>query len=159
MPADGSRSRTGCLECRRRKRRCGQEKPACLSCIKRSIKCPYLLESSQGRVYNFTVQSGQGYFLLPSLSYPPRFVNLSSLELPALCPLYGSTQDTSTGSDGDRPIQTVAREQNTWRLPRSISPYPDRDEAFMSELFHYCSFHPRRLSYLPGSWSSYKVTG
>jgi len=38
--------RTGCLECKRRKIKCGEQKPACSQCYRASSNCVYLIEMS-----------------------------------------------------------------------------------------------------------------
>ncbi|PMD47074.1 hypothetical protein L207DRAFT_415408 [Hyaloscypha variabilis F] len=37
-----TKSRGGCRECKRRKLKCGEQKPACSGCVKREIQCEYL---------------------------------------------------------------------------------------------------------------------
>ncbi|KAM5345676.1 hypothetical protein ACJ41O_011537 [Fusarium nematophilum] len=35
------KSRTGCIECRRRRVKCGEQKPACHACVRRGAQCEY----------------------------------------------------------------------------------------------------------------------
>jgi hypothetical protein len=36
------RSKTGCQTCRRRRKKCGEEKPACKNCVKSHFRCDFL---------------------------------------------------------------------------------------------------------------------
>lgn len=42
------RSRAGCAECRRRRRRCDESKPSCRNCLMIGHECKYLVELSWG---------------------------------------------------------------------------------------------------------------
>ncbi|KAK4940220.1 hypothetical protein LTR10_019649 [Elasticomyces elasticus] len=40
MPRD-SRSRSGCAQCKKRRRKCGEERPSCAGCVRRGFKCEF----------------------------------------------------------------------------------------------------------------------
>lgn len=44
----GSRSRLGCLSCRRRKKKCDEQKPICTACLRNSLGCLWPDSSPQG---------------------------------------------------------------------------------------------------------------
>lgn len=47
-PSPGSRSRSGCNECRRRRRKCDEVKPTCSNCRRSKKTCSYLTQLSWG---------------------------------------------------------------------------------------------------------------
>ncbi|KAL4904977.1 hypothetical protein BDW74DRAFT_178544 [Aspergillus multicolor] len=79
MP-NGSRSRNGCTNCRRRKRRCDEEKPACLWCTRTAAECihpsthsasthvKFILSAAKNHyIVHFTMQAAKAAFLHMSL--------------------------------------------------------------------------------------------
>ena len=44
----GARSRSGCLSCRRRKKKCDEEKPICTACLRNNLACVWPGPSTQG---------------------------------------------------------------------------------------------------------------
>ncbi|CAL3966554.1 unnamed protein product [Diplocarpon coronariae] len=50
-------SRAGCLVCKRRKIKCGEEKPSCLNCIKHSVSCKYQFPTTSFRAERYSAQS------------------------------------------------------------------------------------------------------
>ncbi|KFY32701.1 hypothetical protein V495_08822 [Pseudogymnoascus sp. VKM F-4514 (FW-929)] len=75
-----TKSRGGCLECKRRKLKCDEEKPVCSGCIKRSIRCEFAISR------------------LPSTSRQPEDSGTSPVSLSAI-----SSCDVSTPSRNGRP--------------------------------------------------------
>ncbi|KAK9242606.1 hypothetical protein V1506DRAFT_64450 [Lipomyces tetrasporus] len=59
------RSRSGCLGCKGRKRRCGEEKPACRECVRRGQICSFLVDKSPQIPVKFRICRGPRGFLLP----------------------------------------------------------------------------------------------
>ncbi|PYH48960.1 Zn(II)2Cys6 transcription factor [Aspergillus saccharolyticus JOP 1030-1] len=55
------RSRNGCLNCKKRKRRCGEERPACRNCELRGFDCSYLFETSQPAPLRFKISLSKGH--------------------------------------------------------------------------------------------------
>ncbi|RAL08617.1 Zn(II)2Cys6 transcription factor [Aspergillus homomorphus CBS 101889] len=55
------RSRTGCLNCKKRKRRCGEERPACTNCEVRGFDCSYLFEKWQPAPLRFKISLSKGH--------------------------------------------------------------------------------------------------
>lgn len=47
-PSPGTRSRNGCAECRRRRRKCDEHKPACSNCRRAEKTCSYVTQLSWG---------------------------------------------------------------------------------------------------------------
>ncbi|KAK1717486.1 hypothetical protein CaCOL14_004290 [Colletotrichum acutatum] len=88
MAGNGTRSRTGCLDCRRRKRRCDEGKPKCASCRRHGVACVYV-KSSQSSPSKFLLSVASGHFIAP-LESPASdsFVNLRSDELALVCQQY-----------------------------------------------------------------------
>ncbi|KPM39700.1 hypothetical protein AK830_g6877 [Neonectria ditissima] len=67
------RSRTGCFTCRRRKKKCNEEKPVCSGCKRNKLECHWPTEpsnssSSQKRADDAAAAAGSG--ALPQLSGP-----------------------------------------------------------------------------------------
>lgn len=87
-PSGGSRSRTGCLACRARKRRCDEQKPICGKCRLAQTSCTYPKPFSNGNI-RFVVAQALGHQTLPLEGRGGTdFVNLLSHELPVICPQY-----------------------------------------------------------------------
>ncbi|KAF2136047.1 uncharacterized protein K452DRAFT_148688 [Aplosporella prunicola CBS 121167] len=63
--ARACRSRSGCAYCKARKRRCGEELPACQACRKRGLKCVYPSRDPTDRVYQYQISQGRGYHFVP----------------------------------------------------------------------------------------------
>ncbi|KAH8172497.1 fungal specific transcription factor domain-containing protein [Sarocladium implicatum] len=58
MPPPEVRSRNGCAQCRRRRRKCSEERPRCRGCLQRDVACEYTSRAVQW-VEVATVQQGQ----------------------------------------------------------------------------------------------------
>lgn len=83
--AHGSRSRDGCSNCRRRKRRCDESKPVCLTCRRTGADCIYPVPGSASNPLKFVVATSPHYILPSPGAGKSRFLHLSSTEMPALC--------------------------------------------------------------------------
>ncbi|RBR13040.1 hypothetical protein FVER53590_06641 [Fusarium verticillioides] len=101
----GSRSRDGCFNCRRRKRRCDEEKPTCRRCQRAGDECIFPSPASASNPYKFIVAASDHY-LVPSDDQNHSFLNLSPQELVAVC-------DSSEG-------RIVWAKES---VPRSLSPF------------------------------------
>ncbi|RAH84850.1 hypothetical protein BO86DRAFT_407289 [Aspergillus japonicus CBS 114.51] len=71
------RSRTGCLNCKKRKRRCGEERPACRNCEVRGFDCSYLFETSQPAPLRFKISLGKGHRSSPKRRNRWQFLSVS----------------------------------------------------------------------------------
>lgn len=100
--AAGSRSRSGCLECRRRKRRCDEAKPICLLCSRRGATCIYQNEARKPIQHVVSVASGHHVLPLASRISKASFIHLSSREFGLVCSQHASPTDMNAGH------QTVA---------------------------------------------------
>ncbi|KAK1718443.1 fungal-specific transcription factor domain-containing protein [Colletotrichum lupini] len=128
MAGNGTRSRTGCLDCRRRKRRCDEGKPKCASCRRHGVVCVYV-KSSQSSPSKFLLSVASGHFIAP-LESPASdsFVNLRSDELALVCQQY---------ADGPGGVLPSSQEQLmpalSW-LPKS-STLPGGRESMMVQYY------------------------
>ena len=94
------RSRTGCMNCRRKKKKCDEGKPTCFNCVKTSEKCKW------GRPLSFLPQNA---FTINEDSAP---TNLSGLtELPN-----GHELDKSMTSNGDESESALHKMDNQHSL-------------------------------------------
>ncbi|CAJ0541211.1 Ff.00g079370.m01.CDS01 [Fusarium sp. VM40] len=82
MPG-GSRSREGCFNCRKRKRRCDEEKPVCRRCRKTRDDCVFPEPASASNL-KFVVAASDHY-LVPITTQNTSFLNLSPQELVSIC--------------------------------------------------------------------------
>ncbi|KAH6969373.1 fungal-specific transcription factor domain-containing protein [Fusarium avenaceum] len=82
MPG-GSRSREGCFNCRKRKRRCDEEKPVCRRCRKTRDDCVFPEPASTSNL-KFVVAASDHY-LVPTTTQNTSFLNLSPQELVSIC--------------------------------------------------------------------------
>lgn len=82
MPG-GSRSRDGCFNCRKRKRRCDEEKPVCRRCCKTRDDCVFPEPASASNL-KFVVAASDHY-LVPITTQNTSFLNLSPQELVSIC--------------------------------------------------------------------------
>ncbi|ENH70383.1 hypothetical protein FOC1_g10012308 [Fusarium oxysporum f. sp. cubense race 1] len=81
----GSRSRDGCFNCRRRKRRCDEEKPTCRRCQRTGDDCIFPSPASASNPLKFIVAASNDHYLVPSDNQSHSFLNLSPQELVAIC--------------------------------------------------------------------------
>ncbi|KAI1362300.1 fungal-specific transcription factor domain-containing protein [Xylaria arbuscula] len=55
-PATVKRSRSGCQQCRQRRRKCDEQHPSCSACMQRNLPCDWSRQASRARVSNRQVQ-------------------------------------------------------------------------------------------------------
>lgn len=100
----GTRSRQGCFNCRKRKRRCDQTKPVCLSCTKIGSRCEY---PSATTPLKFVISLSPGHYTIPVANTDARtpFLNLTSHDVatigPALHDLESNQHDHALDGAGD----------------------------------------------------------
>lgn len=122
MPG-GSRSRDGCFNCRKRKRRCDEEKPICQRCRKIGDDCVFPKPASASNPLKFVVAASDHYMI--PLVQQTSFLNLSPQEVVAVC------DDTKQGDE-------------LWdqrgSLPPALSPFPFEPTGIENALVQYCMF-------------------
>ncbi|KAF6836798.1 hypothetical protein CMUS01_05278 [Colletotrichum musicola] len=110
MTGKGSRDRTGCKDCRRRKRGCDRKKPQCGSCQKHNVACVYV-DPTQTSPSKYVHQFTKNHFTVPLDSAgSPTFVNLRSDEVALICQQYAGAADLA--------------QRTPPRAPQSIVPNP-----------------------------------
>lgn len=70
------RSKTGCITCRRRKKKCDETKPGCMNCEKNSVTCEgyspkTIWKSGKEKAEEATRLRRSGSFTLPNIQLPP----------------------------------------------------------------------------------------
>ncbi|KAL0943703.1 uncharacterized protein CTRU02_201590 [Colletotrichum truncatum] len=88
MAGDGSRSRDGCMDCRRRKRGCDKAKPVCSSCRKHRVACIYNKPNQTSPSKYFVSVAGEHFILPLESAVNHSFVNLRSDEIGVVCGQY-----------------------------------------------------------------------
>ncbi|KAJ4135183.1 hypothetical protein NW768_004802 [Fusarium equiseti] len=116
MPG-GSRSRDGCFNCRKRKRRCDEEKPVCQRCRKNGVDCVFPTPASASNPLKFVV-AGSNHYMIP-ITQSPSFLNLSPRELVAV----------TDYKQGGVWVQTP--------LPRNLSPFGFESIGIENALVQY----------------------
>jgi hypothetical protein len=111
MPG-GSRSRDGCFNCRKRKRRCDEEKPVCRRCRKIGDDCVFPTSTLK------FVVAASDHYMIP-IQQNLSFLNLSTRELVAICDYQGVWVQRS--------------------LPRTLLPFPEAT-GMENALVQYCMF-------------------
>ena len=98
---DGTRRRSGCLECRRRKRRCDEQKPKCLRCGRLEASCIYPDPTDFSDI-RIVISQGPAAHLLPMThSGEVEFINIVSKDVPQLCSQYDTmAKDTGIWKEG-----------------------------------------------------------
>jgi Fungal Zn(2)-Cys(6) binuclear cluster domain len=136
---DGTRRRSGCFGCRRRKRRCDERKPTCLRCAKAEDSCTYPDPRCSSNI-RLIISRGTPEVLLPlTHSGEVDFINLASDDVPKLCAQYPVTATK---------LPTLSAGLWTPPTPRYLSSSPvvlrglsyEESEA---ELIQYCGFSPK----------------
>lgn len=59
LPERPSRSKTGCQQCRRRRRKCDEQRPSCNACVKRNLSCNWQREPTTTRKHAYSRQLDQ----------------------------------------------------------------------------------------------------
>ncbi|KAM6507180.1 hypothetical protein FALCPG4_018562 [Fusarium falciforme] len=113
------KSRNGCLDCRRRRVKCGEERPSCRVCVRRNVRCEY---PDQARNASASVSALSDSHVPLGLirSYSP-----ASAPTPTTSPLFGLADVTT-----DTFTQTDLRLLHHWTVSTSI------DLCRCSELRH-----------------------
>ncbi|KAI8662206.1 Zn(2)-C6 fungal-type domain-containing protein [Fusarium sp. Ph1] len=120
MPGNGSRSRDGCFNCRRRKRRCDEEKPVCRRCRKMGDNCVFPEPASASNPLKFVVAASPDHYIVPvgGSDKGTSFLNLSPRELAIIwTKIQGDQEQESQEVLYMRDIQSLVP------FPRVISPY------------------------------------
>ncbi|KAH8734045.1 fungal-specific transcription factor domain-containing protein [Ilyonectria robusta] len=127
--ASGSRSRSGCSSCRRRKRRCDEEKPVCQSCRRLKSDCVYPITGSASNPLKFVVATSPDHYIIPveEQTRKPRFLHLSSHELGSLCPRFADTAVAEKGPgepghvEGDPDVALILPDGPQWDSQLQLS--------------------------------------
>ncbi|KAE8149160.1 fungal-specific transcription factor domain-containing protein [Aspergillus avenaceus] len=131
----GVRSRTGCLACKRRKRRCDEERPACKNCQVRGLVCPYISAGGNPGPLKLKIYRGDR----PSLSLRKRdqwhFLTVSSYDVGRLSSEH-SPATTSVASDtaDDAPPKPLYPMITGHSIPGSVV---DQCDGVEKQLFQY----------------------
>ncbi|KIV80087.1 hypothetical protein PV11_07614 [Exophiala sideris] len=118
--SDGLRSRNGCLQCRRRHRKCGEEQPSCQKCLQRHEACEYPRLEIQWclpeSIATWTKSTSPAVYTAPSIATSPRE--------PATMPVNPSTTDDHESLDGLFTSLPTLRDEifQDWTLEAMISP-------------------------------------
>ncbi|PYH88310.1 hypothetical protein BO71DRAFT_403982 [Aspergillus ellipticus CBS 707.79] len=131
------RSRSGCLACKKRKRRCGEEKPACRNCVVRGFECPYLSEKPPPISLRFKISLYSGSRPAPRSRERWHFLAISSRDVAVL-----SSDDNEQATiekpshDYDKNISNCL--QPYYMLEPSIfAPSPIGGSGLEKQLFQY----------------------
>ncbi|KAH7160353.1 fungal-specific transcription factor domain-containing protein [Dactylonectria estremocensis] len=127
--ANGSRSRSGCSTCRRRKRRCDEAKPVCVSCLRLKSDCVYPTLGSSSNPLKFVVATSPSHYFIPVEEQARKlgFLHLSSHELARLSPRYADVEESNGPSVVEVNLDAVhvprreAQRHNQVQLSDSIS--------------------------------------
>lgn len=94
---DIQRKRTGCLTCRERRVRCGEEKPICRNCSRKSRPCNWPKDGDRFRHHSFSSQSqSENVVLSPEEQGNDDFKYAWQVQPRVLSSLSPSTQDESS---------------------------------------------------------------
>ena len=142
----GSRSRDGCFSCRRRKRRCDEEKPICASCRRTGSDCVYPNSPSAPTPMKFIVATSPAHHMVPIKRSNRRasFLNLTPHDLEVICPKFQGA-DGQHESEIDDPVDLRwdSKVASDTRLLRIISPFsltqtPESLRTLETALIQYC---------------------
>ncbi|RAL06059.1 Zn(II)2Cys6 transcription factor [Aspergillus ibericus CBS 121593] len=117
------RSRTGCSACKKRKRRCGEEKPACRNCVVRGFECPYLLENSQSVTVRLKISLSNGARLPVVKQSRRHFLTISSGDVSQLSSEHSQeatpekVHDTRTKAVSDCTVNPIRLEASIFAAP------------------------------------------
>ncbi|KAH7136405.1 fungal-specific transcription factor domain-containing protein [Dactylonectria macrodidyma] len=138
--ANGSRSRRGCLTCRRRKRRCDEAKPVCMSCLRLKSDCVYPTLGSSSNPLKFIVATSPNHYFIPVEEQARNlgFLHLSSHELASLSPRYADVAESKGPS-------LVERDPDSAHVPR--------DELQRDNQVQLALSHPFSLNISPFTFS------
>jgi hypothetical protein len=94
----GTRNRSGCLTCRRRKKRCDEGKPICRRCQTSGASCVYP-NASGSCSERYIVSLALNHYILPSASGERHFVNTHPRDVALLCLSYDGLSIRSLPTD------------------------------------------------------------
>ncbi|KAI0146129.1 fungal-specific transcription factor domain-containing protein [Xylariaceae sp. FL1272] len=101
------RSRSGCQQCRQRKRKCDEQHPSCSACLQRSLPCQWVREPSRPRVPHRHVQYNKAFevprdmralvtvFTIPTTSIKERLLAHFRSHSPLWLTIGGDTRKTT----------------------------------------------------------------
>ncbi|KAJ5629284.1 hypothetical protein N7528_002941 [Penicillium herquei] len=128
----GARSRSGCLSCRRRKKKCDEEKPICAACLRNNLGCVW--PGSSSRDVNFAMRlQGLG--------------TRAAIQLNEWALASGSLHPSM-------PARTIPPTPYHFALPGSIAPSPET----WTLLDHYLQDTANRLTCLQDSQNPFLHT-
>jgi hypothetical protein len=94
----GTRSRTGCMACRRRKKRCDEMRPICRRCQVSGVSCVYP-NASGAFSERYLISSALEHYMLPDSPSERHFINLGLKDISRLCLTYDSSADCISSFD------------------------------------------------------------
>lgn len=145
----GSRSRDGCFSCRRRKRRCDEEKPICASCRRTGAECIYPNSPSATTPMKFIVATSSSHHMLPIQRSHRKasFLNLTPHDLEVFCPKFQGTETDQAQHDSENDdavdLRWDSNAGSDTRLLRIVSPFtfaqtPESLRTLETALIQYC---------------------
>ncbi|KAL0934370.1 Sterol uptake control protein 2-like protein 1 [Colletotrichum truncatum] len=142
------KSRTGCLDCRKRRVKCSEERPSCRSCIRREVVCEYP-EEAQAVDKDVSQAPEVLHEVSPSFSLPmPRLSREQTRVIPLYTPV--STPGTVSGASqtsAQFPAEFGIRDLallHHWTMSTSVDIYktPDVDVLWQVTIPHIGFQHP-----------------
>jgi hypothetical protein len=125
----GTRTRSGCLTCRRRKKRCDEVKPICQRCQVSGASCVYP-DASGFRSERFIISLALDHYILPNASAERHFVNTHPKEVARLCLSYNELS-----------IQSFATNLSTFgEISRPLSGSDALVNVSERHLLQYCMY-------------------
>jgi hypothetical protein len=123
----GTRNRSGCLTCRRRKKRCDEIKPICQRCQTSGASCVYP-DTSGSCGGRYIVSLALDHYILPNTFDERHFVNTHPRDVARLCLLYDGLT-----------IQSFATDLSTYgEIPRPVSASDALVDISERYLLQYC---------------------
>ncbi|KAL6818854.1 hypothetical protein GGI42DRAFT_14396 [Trichoderma sp. SZMC 28013] len=126
-----TKSRTGCAECRRRRVKCGEEKPSCRHCFRRSIPCLYpsqdtlpLHSAKASSSPVSVVTAAASKTPAATVARPPHSPLPAATSYPCHSPL--GRVEKSDGAIPNYTIKDMALLHHwTWSTSQSVADFPD----------------------------------
>ncbi|KAK8239598.1 C6 zinc finger protein [Phyllosticta capitalensis] len=129
------KSRLGCANCKRRRIKCDEKKPACTNCVRHAIHCDFLLPASQ----TSRASAGPSNSASPSEQLTPTEPSLADAATPML------------------PGSTPSPWMDTSTTPSSTQGPSGLDVAQLELFHHYCTSTAYTLYSLPGLQNFWRV--
>lgn len=127
-----TRTKTGCLCCRRRKKKCDEKKPGCSGCVRNNLECLYPVQA-----VSKPKTSSPGKFKKSDICYLPYNTSLRSSETNSLaCVPSSPTQpslsspDSANSSDSESPLASPKLQPFSLNLP--VTGNNDAKVSFLS---------------------------